>query len=283
MLLGQIRLLRFPVAGALVAATLVWTGSAFGAAINLPPPPIGDVDITTFNAALSYVYSPKCANSKGVIAACGGTYTITNAATWAATTGQLKITGTTMTLDTNGPGAGGLYNVTGTPSFSFTANYGFNSTGTALVLKIANDSPDDLVIKGTTTAPGFAGPTLLTAEIQDATTKGFASPFGYAGIKNAGTFEFLFNSLTGNVAAGANIAYMVASTTNFVHPLLPTSAPAGTTWDSKGINFWKNNFSATNVRVDTYVPVPPAMILFGSALAGIGALRRRKASSALAA
>jgi hypothetical protein len=266
--------------GALVIGILSWSGSVFSAAINLPAPHTGDVDITTFGATLTYTYKPICANSKGATATCSSKYTIPR---WDLTTGQLKITGKTMVLDPDSGGPIAPYNVTGTNrNYSFTANFGFNSTGTALVLKIANDTPDDLVITGNTTAPGFAGPNLMTGEIANATTiigngGPWAYPFGYAGIKNAGTFEFVLLNLTGNVAAVGGIGYLVASLNTLVHPLLPTSAPAGTTWDSKGINFWKNNFSASNVRVDTYVPVPAAVVLFGSALATFAGLRRRQA------
>jgi hypothetical protein len=282
---------RGALAGALVAAGLMWSVVAQSAAINLPPPPVGDVDITTFGAALTYTYSPICANSKGQTAACSSKYTIPR---WDLTTGKLTITGTTMTLD---PDSGGPaapltvtdYNTTYKKKFTFTANFGFNTSGTALVLKIANDTPDDLVITGKTTMAPWTGPTLLTAEIADATTVTtlgtggpWAYPFGYAGAKNgsgsgsSGTFEFVLLNLTGNVAGGAGIAYLVASTTSLVHPLLPSGTLGGTTWDSKGINFWKNNFSATNVRVDTYVPVPAALVLFGSALASFFGLRRRQ-------
>ena len=274
----NLRSLRVELAGALVTGALIWSGAALSAAINLPPPPVGDVDITTFGAALTYTYSPICANSKGATAACGGTYTTPR---WDLTTGLLKVTGSTMVLDPDAGGPTAPYNVT-SGSFTFSAKYGFNSTGTALVLKIANDTPDDLVITGNTTAPGFAGPNLLTAEIADATSRGFASSFGYAGSKNAsgntssGTFEFILLNLTGNVSSGSNIAYLVASTSALVHPLLPTGTLAGKTFDSLGINFWKNTFSASNVRVDTYVPVPAALGLFGSALAAFFGLRRRQ-------
>ena len=275
----NLRSLRAGLAGALVGGALIWSGASQAAAINLPPPPVGDVDITTFGAALTYTYSPICANSKGATAACGGAYTTPR---WDLTTGLLKITGTTMTLDKDAGGPMAPYNVT-SGSYTFSAKFGFNATGTALVLKIADDTPDDLVITGKTTAPGYAGTNLLTGEIANATTRGFASPFGYAGAKNAsgntsaGTFEFILLNLTGNVAAtGANLAYLVASTSALVHPLLPTGTLAGKTFDSLGINFWKNTFSASNVRVDTYVPVPAAFGLFGSALAAFFGLRRRQ-------
>jgi hypothetical protein len=284
-------------AGALLLSVLAWSGVAQSAAINLPPPHVGDVDITTFGATLTYTYSPICANSKGATAACSSKYTIPR---WDLTTGTLRITGKTMTMDPDSGGPIAPYNVTN-GSYSFTARFGFNSTGTALVLKIANDTPDDLVITGSTTychdrSPDpcipFDGPTLLTGEIADATTITYgggpwAYPFGYSGAKSAGsnaysagTFEFMLLQLTGDVAATGGIGYLVASTSNLLHPLLPKGTTAGTTWDSKGINFWKNNFSASNVRVDTYVPVPAALVLFGSALATFFGIRRRQLAPA---
>jgi hypothetical protein len=269
--------------GAVVTAALLWSAVAQSAAINLPPPHVGDVDITTFGASLTYTYSPICANSKGQTGTCGSKYTIPR---WDLTSGTLKITGKTMVLDPDSGGPTAPYNVTN-GNYSFTAKFGFNSTGTALVLKIANDVPDDLVVTGNTTAPGFAGPNLLTGEIADATTVTFgggpwSAPFGYAGSKNAsgntsaGIFEFVLLNLTGDVAATGGIAYLVASTSSLVHPLLPSGTKAGTTFDSLGINFWKKSFSASNVRVDTYVPLPAALVLFGSALAAFFGLRRRQ-------
>lgn len=270
----------------MLLGALMFNTAAQSAPINLPPPPVGDVDITTFGAALTYTYSPICANSKGATAACSSKYTIPR---WDLTSGTLKITGKTMTLDPDSGGPITPYNVT-SGNFAFTAKFGFNATGTALVLKIANDTPDDLVITGNTTAPGFAGPTLMTAEIANATTVAFgggpwAYPFGYSGSKSAGsnaysagTFEFVLLSLTGNVKAG--IGYLVASTSSLVHPLLPKGTTAGTTWDSKGINFWKKNFTASNVRVDTYVPLPAAIVLLGSALATFFGIRRRQLAAA---
>jgi hypothetical protein len=280
-------------AGALLSGALLYGALVQAAPINLPPPPVGDVDITTFGAALTYTYSPICNNSKKTATgACttSGTYRPSYGERWDLTSGTLKITGKTMVLDPDSGGPTSPYNVT-SGNFSFTAKFGFNSTGTALVLKIANDTPDDLVITGNTTAPGFAGPNLLTAEIADATTVGFgggpwAYPFGYSGSKNAsgntsaGTFEFVLLNLTGNVSGGAGIAYLVASTSALVHPLLPSGTAAGTTFDSKGINFWKNSFNATNVRVDTYVPVPAALVLFGSALATFFGIRRKQLAAA---
>lgn len=288
---GRLSSLRQGVAGALLAGAVIWSGTAQSAAINLPPPPTGDVDITTFGAALTYTYSPICSkksDGSGGTGTCNSTYKY---ARWDLTTGTLKITGKTMTLDPDSGGPVAPYNVTN-GSFSFTARFGFNTTGTALVLKIANDSPDDLVITGNTTAPGFAGPTLITGEIAAANTVNigggpWAYPFGYSGSKNAsgntsaGTFEFVLLQLTGNIGAtGALPGYLVASTSALVHPLLPSGTTAGTTWDSKGINFWKNSFSATNVRVDTYVPVPAALVLFGSALATFFGVRRKQLAAA---
>lgn len=285
----NLRSRRATFAGALVASAMIWSGAVQSAAINLPPPPVGDVDITTFGAALTYAYSPICNNSKKTATgACttSGTYRPSYGERWDLTTGLLTITGKTMTLDPDAGGPTGPYNVTN-GNFAFSAKFGFNSTGTALVLKIANDTPDDLVITGNTTAPGYAGSNLVTGEIADATKVSygggpFSSSFGYAGTKNAsgntsaGTFEFVLLNLTGNVAAGANIAYLVASTSALVHPLLGTGTLAGKTFDSLGVGFWKNNFTASNVRVDTYVPVPAALGLFGSALAAFFGLRRRQ-------
>jgi hypothetical protein len=274
-------------AGILLLSALMWGGVTQGAAINLPPPPVGDVDITTFGASLTYTYSPICSkksDGSGGTGACNSTYKY---ARWDLTTGTLKITGKTMTLDPDSGGPVAPYNVTN-GNFTFSAKFGFNSSGTALVLKIANDTPDDLVITGNTTAPGFAGPTLITGEIADASTVAmgggpWAYPFGYSGSKNAsgntstGVFEFVLLQLTGDIGStGALPGYLVASTSALVHPLLPSGTTKGTTFDSKGINFWKKNFTASNVRVDTYVPVPAALVLLGSALATFFGIRHRQ-------
>jgi hypothetical protein len=167
-------------------------------------------------------------------------------------------------------------------NYDLTVILGFAAGGTALSGILLNDPysgdalyTSSLVATGLTPATGFTSGTIVSGTPTSAVPYGFSAVFGHSGTDLAGVFEFKFNNVAGDMAVFGDHGGLIASTFNLTHALLPGGG--GATWDSKGVNFWKNNFSAT-VNVDTFVPVPAAAWMFGSALASIGWLRRRPAS-----
>lgn len=278
--------LRTFVLGLLVAGAPL----AQAATINLAPPAgvtSTDPDLTLFNGALTYTYVKVCLAKSGTNTGICGTKTgssnttnYSGAQQWSKSYGKMTITGNNLTLKATPNSAPA--NVTN-DNYSLSVIFGFNATGTAVSGILASDPwtgdalfSSNLSATGNTTVPGYLGPTLVTGKPINATLPPFnkAYNFGYAGTAKAGIFEFVFNNIGGNFGAKGQAGGIIASTFNLSHPLLGSG-----TWDSKGVNFWKNNFTAT-VNVDTFVPVPAALWLFGSALAGLGLARRRKAASA---
>lgn len=269
--------------GSLATALLLavgFAGPVRAASIGLSP---SYPDLTTSSATLSYTYTKICQNSSGSsIGSCGsGGRTVDR---WDLSYGRLTITKDgSQTLNIDGSGVIPVSNTAGV-NYSLSVILGFNSTGTALSGILASDpySGDALYTSslgayGLTTNANFQSGTIVTGTPTSAVPYGYSAPFGYSGSDAAGTFEFMFNNVGGDMAAYGGVGGIIASTFNLVHPLLPAGAPVET-WDSKGINFWKNNFSAASVNVDTYVPVPPAAWLFGSALAGLAWVRRRSSN-----
>lgn len=238
-------------------------------------------DLTTSSAALSYTYVAICERTNGSISTCGGQYTI---ARWDLSYGRLTITKDgSQVLNPDGTGIVPVSNTAGL-NYNLTVILGFNAGGTALSGILLNDPysgdalyTSNLVATGMTTYPGFTSGTIVSGTPTSAIPYGFSAVFGHSGTDAAGTFEFMFNNVGGDMAAFGSNGGIIASTFNLSHALLPGGGAA--TWDSKGVNFWKNNFSGT-VNVDTFVPVPAAVWLFGSALASMGWLRRRSASMA---
>jgi hypothetical protein len=233
-------------------------------------------DLTLSNGSLSYVYTAICQNSSGSsIGSCSGPRTIPR---WDLTYGRLTITGTTLVLN---PDGSSLYPVSG-DNYSLTVIIGFNSTGTVADKVLAVDpcsgSCSDsgayssaLSALGTTSHPSFQSGTLITGTPANATDYGYAYNFGWAGQNLAGIFEFVFGNAGGDMGAFGDRGGIIVSTFNLTHPLL-AAAPPVETWDSNGVNFWKNGFSAT-VNVDTFVPVPAAVWLMGSGLLSLFGIR----------
>jgi len=234
-------------------------------------------DLTTSSASLSYTYTAICQNSSGSsIGACGGPRTV---ARWDLSYGRLTISKDgSQVLNPDGLGIVPVSNTAGL-NYDLTVILGFAAGGTALSGILLNDPwsgdslyTSNLIATGLTPAPGFASGTIVSGTPTSAIPYGFSAQFGYSGTDLAGTFEFKFDNVAGDMAVFGNNGGLIASTFNLTHTLLPGGG--GATWDSKGVDFWKNNFSAT-VNVDTFVPVPAAAWMFGSALASIGWLRRR--------
>lgn len=255
--------------------------SAQAAPINLTP---SYPDLTTFGATLSYSYVAICArnNSPTTFGVCGtgsGGNAFNGAQNWSLSYGRFTLSGNVaQALNETGSGLVGVTDANGASSnYNLTVVLGFNSTGTALSGILGTDpwSGDavynsSLSAFGTVTGnPNFQSGTIVTGTPVNATNYGYLYPFGYSGTGAGGTFEFVFNNIGGDFAAYAGPgAYggIIVSTSNL------TGAAGG--WDAAGINFWKTAHSGT-ANVDTFVPVPGAVWLFGSALAGLAALRRR--------
>jgi hypothetical protein len=188
-------------------------------------------------------------------------------------------------------------------NYNLSVIFGFNAGGTALSGLLASDpwsgdalSSSLLAVKGKTTTAGFTSGTLVTGNITSALAPPYnkAYQFGYAGTSKAGIFEFVFNNIGGDFRAySTNQGGIIISTFNLCRgtfnittkacgtsPSTPTTA-----WDGlggQGIDFWKSNFAGT-ANADTFVPVPAALWLFGSALAGLTVVRRRKSAVSAAA
>ncbi len=237
-------------------------------------------DLTTSGASLSYTYVAVCERSNGAISTCGGQYSI---ARWDLSYGKLTITKDgSQVLNPDGTGIIPVSNTAGL-NYDLTVILGFNSGGTALSGILLNDPwsgdavyTSKLLATGLTSNPLFQSGTIVSGTPTSAVPYGYSAPFGYSGTDLAGVFEFKFINVGGDMLAAGTGGGIIASTFNLSHTLLPGGG--GATWDSKGINFWKNSFSGT-VNVDSFVPVPAAVWMFGSALASMGWLRRRSASA----
>lgn len=272
---------RFTLLRAALVSGLLMAGAAAtqAATLNLIPPNNGTYpDLQSFNGTLNYSYVAVCAKTNGTTGVCGGTYTIPR---WDLSYGKLTYTSTTLLL--KAPSNSSAVNVT-SDNYSLTVILGFDATGTALSGILASDPwtgdalyTSALAALGNTATPGYLGLNLVSGAPTNATAAPFnmAFNFGYGGTEAAGTFEFVFNNVTGNFASVGQVGGVIISTTALVHALLPAGG-AIETWDSKGISFWKTNFSASNALTDTFVPVPAAAWMFGSAMAVMGLVRRRR-------
>lgn len=275
---------RFTLLRAALVSGLLMAGATVtqAATLNLIPPNNGIYpDLQSFNGALNYSYVAVCGKTSGTqTGVCNGTYTVPR---WDLSYGKLTYTSTTLLL--KAPSNASPVNVT-SDNYSLTAILGFNGTGTAISGILASDPwtgdalyTSALAALGNTATPGYLGLNLVSGTPTNATAAPFnmAFNFGYGGTEAAGIFEFVFNNVTGNFASVGQVGGVILSTTALVHALLPAGG-AIETWDSKGINFWKTNFSASNALSDTFVPVPAAAWMFGSAMAVMGLVRRRRAA-----
>lgn len=297
--------LRVLAVGVLMGAAPLAQAASIGLSSSVGPDP----DITLFNGVLNYTYNRVCykSGSSGATAACSTTSTkVTN---WTQTYGRLTLTyattGSSMTL--KAPSTSAPVAVTGTyvagsgattsssQNYNLSVIFGFNSGGTAVTGPLASDPwsgdalySSSLAVKGKVASKaGFNSGTLVTGTPTSALVPPYnkAYSFGYAGTSKAGIFEFVFNNIGGDFRAySTNQGGIIISTFNLCRGTFSvpgtntgTCSKAGptTTWDSQGVGFWKSNFTA-QANADTFVPVPAAVWLFGSALAGLTMARRRK-------
>ena len=110
--------------------------------------------------------------------------------------------------------------------------------------------------------------------------------FGYAGFGNGGAFDFAAGGLLygGSVTGGdwSTLGYNYSGT--IAGTTLSIGQPSsGVSWELDGngdtdVDLFKRAFSGT-ASVDTFVPVPAAMWLFGSGLALLAGMARRRRSA----
>ncbi len=245
------------IAAAVALLVALITPAVHAVGLNLTPT---FPDLTTFGATMTNTWTAatadQCFRSNGNPVACTSpnvdpSLTIPGQPAY----GVFTIAGTTMVVNPDGstflPVSGGSYNLT--------AN--FNSSGLF--------TGGTLLATGTTSDPAWQSGTIISAGL---------TAFGFSGSGSVGTFEFEFNNpaMTGDMAAfWGGYSGVIASTTNM--------SPAYTTgtgnWDPSSNNnpaFWQRSFSATG-NVDTFVPVPAAIWLFGSGLVGLAGFARRRA------
>lgn len=259
-------------AGLMVLVTVPAQAVSIGLTPNYP-------DLTTSGATLSYSYTAVCQNGSGSsIGSCGsGGRSI---ARWDLTYGVLTVTKDgTQSLNPDGAGVLAVSNTAGL-NYDLKVVIGFAAGGTAISGILANNvaysgytaHTSNLTAQGNTLDPNFMG-LLISGTPTNAQAYGYAAPLGHSGTGTAGTFEFLFNNAAGDMAtyAGADYGGIIISTFDL------TGTAGG--WDAAGVDFWKTSHNGTG-SVDTYVPVPGAAWLFGSALACLGWLRQRGRVSA---
>jgi hypothetical protein len=312
--------LRIFVAGALLAGAPLVQAASIGLSSNVGVDP--DITLFNGALNYTYVaVCARSAGSGATTGICGTSSgsgssktTWNGAQNWSLSYGKLALnyqtTGSSMTL--KAPSTSPPVPVTGTyvagsgattsasQNYNLSVVFGFNAGGTALSGLLASDpwtgdalTSSSLAVKGKTTTAGFTSGTLVTGTPTSALAPPYnkAYQFGYAGASKAGIFEFVFNNIGGDYRAySTNQGGIIISTgsTGFCRGVYTytTKTCSGTTpttsWDSQGINFWKSNFSG-QANADTFVPVPAAVWLFGSALAGLTVARRRKSAASAVA
>lgn len=260
-------------AGLLLFAAVPAQAVSIGLTPNYP-------DLTTSTATVTYSYTAVCQNGSGSsIGSCGAGGRTT--ARWDLSYGVLTVTKDgSQSLNLDGSGVLAVSNTTGL-NYDLKVVIGFAAGGTSISGILANNvaytgytaHSSSLSASGNTVDPNFQG-VLISGTPTSAVAYGYAAPFGYSGTGMAGVFEFLFNNAGGDMAAyaGADHGRIIVSTFNL-------SGVAGG-WDAAGVDFWKASHSGT-ASVDTFVPVPGAVWLFGSALASLGWIRQRASRMAV--
>jgi hypothetical protein len=172
--------------------------------------------------------------------------------------GTFTIAGiSTMTM-VNAPGGVTTSFINGTYDLVATFDTSGNFTGGTLA-----------VLGSSATDPTWGGPNIISADLVE---------FGFSGVGTAGTFEFALDNITGDMSAWGTTGGGV-----IVSALGMTGAGISGLWDplnNTDMSFFPNNFSGTAFTIDTFVPVPAAAWLFGSALLGLFGVSRRKPATA---
>ena len=227
-------------------------------------------DLTTNNASVDYVFDAVCSGVSGNGASGTGTCGTDNGLngknkiTYSTpevglSGGTLTMAGTSMVLDAYDPSTGLDFVVGG--SYSLVADFDGTGAFTGGTL-----SATGTALSGD---PNFQSGTIVTANLTE---------FGFSGTDAGGSFEFTFNdSVAGDFAAFYYSYSAVIATTS----TLKDSSGAAFVGDWDANLDFTQNFSATSANIDTSVPIPAAVWLFGSAimgLFGLGRARRRTAA-----
>jgi len=265
------RVMRFVGFGfLLITASIIVATQARAASLGLSP---GPYDVETIDANVNYTYTQFCLGDDGGATSglCGSDnglkgqskVTYDGAVDLSSSFGLFTITNAGGALDQilqTPDGAGFLNN----DSYSLIANFDGSGNfvdGTVEILGFANNPPD---FGGT--LPGDWGNTgtILDADIDQ---------FGFAGTGYSGVFEFSLINVAGDFAAYGTSGGVIVSAINITHGGI---GPAES-WDDDP-QFFQTGFSSTS-NVDTFVPVPAAVWLFGSGLIGLAGLARRRMGS----
>jgi hypothetical protein len=269
---------------------------AQAASIGLAKPTGPDPSLFLQGGALTYSYVPICTAKSGAATGICGTkkgkkltsdFTDFSKQQWNLTYGKMTIAGTNeyLTPCSNCPNVATPTTVPvggkgqSKPEYSLTVIFGFGGPSAISGVLVSDPWSGDtlyssnLLAKGTTGITGFTSGTLVSGTPTNATLPPYnkAYDFGYSGANQAGTFEFVFNNIGGDFRAfSSNQGGIIATTTT----LSRIGSTPTTDWDLQGIAFWQSNFTAM-VDVDTFVPIPAAVWLFGSALGVMGVMRRK--------
>jgi hypothetical protein len=239
-----------------VAATLI-LGAQVSQAASLGLTTSG-WDLTTAGASLDYTFTDICLGVDGsTTGACGtdnglngkSNVVFDGALDAGLSSGQLVIgyTGNQTLTD-----PAGTIGYVGGGSYSLIANFdgAGNFTGGTV-------SATGTEIQGWT---DFQSGTIVTGDLTD---------FGWSGANSAGFFEFTYNNITGdfgNLWGGSEDGPGIIISTS-------TLSPSAVDWDAD-LDF-QADINATSANVDTFVPVPAAVWLFGSGLIGLAGWGRR--------
>ena len=247
----------------LVAASFVFAMSSVQAAsLGLTS---GNPDIAADDSGIVYTYTEMCTSDDGGLGAAlcgtvegkGGNAESWNVASEADSFGLLEIDGSGSFLtDVNASGAdtgfltGAVYDLDAT----------FNGDGTFSGGSVSITYTGIFDLTGSGVSGDFTSGTALTADLLD---------FGFAGTGAAGGFEFLYTNITGDLLSfftdANDVGGIIASTFD--------QAPVAGDWDTNMT--FQGDFAATS-NVDTFVPVPAAVWLFGSGLLGLAGFRRSR-------
>jgi hypothetical protein len=218
----------------------------------------GYPDITALSADVVYAFDAQCfmtGQTSGSSGTCGtGPYG--GPLDEASSSGTLTVTDTSLAVRPDNsnlsPVSGGSYTLTALFSGAGIFQSGtVSSTGTALDPSAIFDD--------------FRSGTLVTGDL---------SELGFGGSDQAGIIEFSFNNIGGDLgtlASGDNGGIIIS-----FFNMSPTWAGD---WDPSLNNnpaFWQRSFTASNASVDTFIPVPAAVWLFGSGLLGFAGIARRR-------
>jgi hypothetical protein len=257
---------------ALVLASAFGLMTANAATIGLSSGPLPD--LSTSNPSFDYIYvQAQCLDAlgSGDSGDCGTSIDVggtKNDRDFSSTevvagSGQLSITGSTMTIE---PEAGAGFWFIENGNYTLTANFDAGGLITDASLSILGN-----VVQGGGDDAGndFQSGTLaLSATMID---------FGFQGNGTVGTFEFVFQPVTGDMVdfVGGDTLNVIAASTGFTQ-LSGFSGVNG--WDpleNDDPSIFLQSFSASSGTIDTFVPVPAAAWLFMSALMTLGVVRRK--------